>query len=90
VSSGHSSKKSLEIYQHLSLESVQKAFQDVVKTISVCDLLIACHRSVPGSGEKLGGRLDRWQANCRSGCDHNQKNGAEGRRWVWNYSVPHL
>jgi integrase/recombinase XerD len=33
--SGHSSKKSLEIYQHLSLESVQKAYQDVVKTISV-------------------------------------------------------
>jgi hypothetical protein len=33
--SGHSCKKSLEIYQHLSLESVQKAYQDVVKTISV-------------------------------------------------------
>jgi hypothetical protein len=33
--SGHSSKKSLEIYQHLSPESVQKAYQDVVKTISV-------------------------------------------------------
>jgi len=33
--SGHRSKKSLEIYQHLSLESVQKAYQDVVKTISV-------------------------------------------------------
>jgi hypothetical protein len=37
--SGHSSKKSLEIYQHLSLESVQKAYQDVVDT-SACDLFI--------------------------------------------------
>jgi hypothetical protein len=38
--SGHESKKSLEVYQHLSLESVDKAYQDAVqsvgsKTISV-------------------------------------------------------
>ena len=34
--SGHESKKSLEVYQHLSLESVDKAYQDAVsKKISV-------------------------------------------------------
>src|ERR1700756_4525966 len=30
--SGHESKKSLEIYQHLSLESVDKAYQDAVQS----------------------------------------------------------
>ena len=29
--SGHESKKSLEVYQHLSLESVDKAYQDAVQ-----------------------------------------------------------
>ena len=33
--SGHTSKKSLEIYQHLSLESVQEAYQKAVKSIDV-------------------------------------------------------
>ncbi len=33
--SGHTSKKSLEIYQHLSLESVQEAYQKAVKAIGV-------------------------------------------------------
>jgi integrase/recombinase XerD len=33
--SGHGSKKSLEIYQHLSLHSVEKAYQDAVKTLEV-------------------------------------------------------
>jgi hypothetical protein len=31
--SGHESKKSLEVYQHLSLESVDKAYQDAVQTV---------------------------------------------------------
>ena len=33
--SGHESKKSLEVYQHLSLESVDKAYQDAVQTIGI-------------------------------------------------------
>ena len=33
--SGHESKKSLEVYQHLSLESVHKAYQDAVPTIGI-------------------------------------------------------
>jgi site-specific recombinase XerD len=33
--SGHGSKKSLEIYQHLSLQNVEKAYQDAVKTLEV-------------------------------------------------------
>ncbi len=33
--SGHTSKKSLEIYQHLSLESVQEAYQKAIKAIDV-------------------------------------------------------
>ena len=33
--SGHESKKSLEIYQHLSLESVDKAYQDAVQTVGI-------------------------------------------------------
>jgi len=33
--SGHESKKSLEIYQHLSLESVDKAYQDAVQNVGV-------------------------------------------------------
>jgi len=32
---GHSSKKSLEIYQHLSLENVQDAYQDAMKSVGV-------------------------------------------------------
>ena len=33
--SGHESKKSLEVYQHLSLESVDKAYQDAVQMVGV-------------------------------------------------------
>jgi len=33
--SGHESKKSLEIYQHLSLQSVEKTYQDAVKALEV-------------------------------------------------------
>ena len=31
--SGHESKKSLEVYQHLSIESVDKAYQDAVQSV---------------------------------------------------------
>jgi hypothetical protein len=33
--SGHESKKSLEVYQHLSLQDVERAYQDAVKTLEV-------------------------------------------------------
>src|ERR1019366_2944123 len=33
--SGHESKKSLEVYQHLSLESVDKPYQDAVQTVGI-------------------------------------------------------
>ena len=33
--SGHESKKSPEVYQHLSLESVNKAYQDAVQTVGI-------------------------------------------------------
>lgn len=33
--SGHGSKKSLETYQHLSLQNVEKAYQDAVKSLEV-------------------------------------------------------
>jgi integrase/recombinase XerD len=33
--SGHGSKKSLEVYQHLSLESVDKAYQDAIQTVGI-------------------------------------------------------
>src|ERR1019366_9221541 len=33
--SGHESKKSLEVYQHLSLESVDKAYQDAVQSVGI-------------------------------------------------------
>ena len=33
--SGHESKKSLEIYQHLSLKNVEQAYQEAVKTLSI-------------------------------------------------------
>jgi site-specific recombinase XerD len=33
--SGHESKKSLEVYQHLSLESIDKAYQDAVQTAGI-------------------------------------------------------
>jgi integrase/recombinase XerD len=33
--SGHDSKKSLEMYQHLSLQSVERAYQEAVKTLEV-------------------------------------------------------
>lgn len=33
--SGHESKKSLEIYQHLSLKNVEEAYQEAVKSIEV-------------------------------------------------------
>ncbi len=33
--SGHESKKSLEIYQHLSLQTVDRAYQDAVRGINI-------------------------------------------------------
>jgi integrase/recombinase XerD len=33
--SGHESKKSLEVYQHLSLESVDNAYQDAVQSLGI-------------------------------------------------------
>ena len=33
--SGHQSKKNLEVYQHLSLESVDRAYQDAVQTVGI-------------------------------------------------------
>ena len=33
--SGHKSKESLEVYQHLSLESVDKAYQDAVQSVGI-------------------------------------------------------
>ncbi len=33
--SGHESEKSLEVYQHLSLESVDKAYQEAVQTLGI-------------------------------------------------------
>jgi site-specific recombinase XerD len=33
--SGHESKKSLEVYQHLSLETVEEAYQEVMKSVGV-------------------------------------------------------
>ena len=33
--SGHESKKSLEVYQHLSLQTVDKAYQDAVREINI-------------------------------------------------------
>ena len=33
--SGHDSKKSLEMYQHLSLQSVERTYQEAVKTLDV-------------------------------------------------------
>jgi integrase/recombinase XerD len=33
--SGHESKKSLEVYQHLSLESVDKAYQDALQGVGI-------------------------------------------------------
>src|SRR4029077_2035570 len=33
--SGHESKESLEVYQHLSLESVDKAYQDAVQSVGI-------------------------------------------------------
>ncbi|MBD3557520.1 tyrosine-type recombinase/integrase [Planktothrix sp. FACHB-1355] len=33
--SGHESKKSLEIYQHLSLKNVEQAYQDAVKSLGI-------------------------------------------------------
>ena len=33
--SGHESKKSLEFYQHLSLESVDKAYQEAVQNVGI-------------------------------------------------------
>jgi hypothetical protein len=35
--SGHSSKKSLEVYQHLSLEQVEAGYQRAVKQIQDSD-----------------------------------------------------
>jgi integrase/recombinase XerD len=33
--SSHESKKSLKVYQHLSLESVDKAYQEAVQTLGI-------------------------------------------------------
>ena len=33
--SGHESKKSFEVYQHRSLESVDKAYQDAVQSVGI-------------------------------------------------------
>jgi integrase/recombinase XerD len=33
--SGHESKKSLEVYQHLSLENVERAYQEAVKALEI-------------------------------------------------------
>ena len=33
--SGHESKKRLEVYQHLSLKSVDKAYQDAVQSVRI-------------------------------------------------------
>jgi hypothetical protein len=33
--SGHESKKSLGFYQHLSLKSVDKAYQDAVQSVGI-------------------------------------------------------
>jgi len=33
--SGHESKRSLEVYQHLSLETVEEAYQEVMKSVGV-------------------------------------------------------
>jgi hypothetical protein len=33
--SGHESKKSLEVYQHLSLESVEQAYQQAVRSVGI-------------------------------------------------------
>lgn len=33
--SGHESKKSLEVYQHLSLETVEQAYQNVMQSVDV-------------------------------------------------------
>lgn len=33
--SGHETKKSLEVYQHLSLETVDKAYQDAVRSVGI-------------------------------------------------------
>ena len=33
--SGHESKKSLEVYQHLSLESVDKVYQDAAQGVRI-------------------------------------------------------
>ena len=33
--SGHESKRSLEVYQHLSLETVEEAYQEAVQSIGL-------------------------------------------------------
>jgi integrase/recombinase XerD len=33
--SGHERKKGLEVYQHLSLESADKAYQDAVQSVEI-------------------------------------------------------
>ena len=35
LSSGHESKKSLEVYQHLSLNAVEKAYQEAVQGVGI-------------------------------------------------------
>jgi len=33
---GHESKKSHEVYQHMSLESVEKAYEDALPAVGIC------------------------------------------------------
>lgn len=33
--SGHESKKSLEVYQHLSLQSVEQSYQEAVRSVGI-------------------------------------------------------
>ena len=33
AAAGHESKKSLEVYQHISLEAVEQAYQDAIQSV---------------------------------------------------------
>jgi hypothetical protein len=35
LTSGHESKKSLEVYQHLSLDAVEEAYQEAVQGVGI-------------------------------------------------------
>jgi integrase/recombinase XerD len=58
--SGHESKKSLEVYQHLSLESVDKAYQDAVQSVGdFCGTLRTFVGLTPSSTDGTAGRSRR-------------------------------